>query len=590
VAAVPADRSCVAPTQQATFDVPSALFSRTDHDPPVAANRGSVVHPTDRRRFDVLFHHVIAKALTDHDVDTVFGLMGDGNLYMMESFVRTQGKTFVPVTHEANSVLAALGYARVTGRLGVASVTHGPALTNTVTALVEGSRARLPVVLVAGETAATDRHHSQNIEQRAVVEATGAGFEPVRSPDTVCQDLAIAVRRAHVERRPIVLDVPIEFQWQETEYVAVEPWVPPAPAAPHPDALDAALGVIASARRPVVLAGSGAASPAAGDALRALAQRIGAPVATTLLARDLFRGDPHDLGVFGTLSHEIALKTISDADCVLTFGAALTRNTTAEGSLLDGKAVVQIDDDPSAFGRFRTPTVAVLADAAEAAEQFTRQLEAAGVPTTGFASQALAEALAARTEGGYRDASTDTTVDLRTAAIRLDKALPRDRVVVSDAGRFLYDCYTALHVEVPTDYVHMVAFGSIGLGIGGAIGAATGSGKPTLLIAGDGGWMMNGFNEFVTAVHQGLDLVVAVFNDGAYGAEYVQFVRKGMDPTPSVHAWPDLAPVAESLGGTGYTVRSLADLDTALAALPQRRGPVLLDIKLDPAVVGVQRG
>src|SRR5690606_36221543 len=112
----------------------------------------------------------------------------------------------------------AQGWARVAGKVGVAAVTHGPGLTNTVTALVEGVKAGTPMVLLVGDTPATDREHAQNINQSALVAATGAGFEQLRSPETVAEDLARVFYRAHVEHRPIVLNMPVEFQWQEIEY------------------------------------------------------------------------------------------------------------------------------------------------------------------------------------------------------------------------------------------------------------------------------------------------------------------------------------------------------------------------------------
>jgi thiamine pyrophosphate-dependent acetolactate synthase large subunit-like protein len=126
-------------------------------------------------------------------------------------------------------------------------------------------------------------------------------------------------------------------------------------------------------------------------------------------------------------------------------------------------------------------------------------------------------------------------------------------------------------------------FASIGLGTGTAVGAAVGTpDRPTVLICGDGGFMMDGVAEFNSAVRHGVDLIVVLLNDGAYGAEHIQFTMRDMDPVVTTFDWPDFAPVADALGGTGYTVRNAADLDLALAALPSRTGPVLIDIKIDP--------
>ena len=146
------------------------------------------------------FYQSVARAASDHGVDTMFGLMGDANLFMVDSFVRDCGGRFVPAAHEGSSVLMALAYSHVAGRVGVATVTHGPALTNCVTALTEGVRGHIPMVLLAGDTPVANPRHLQGIDQRELVKATGAGFEQVRTPDTVGMDFARAFYRAQVER------------------------------------------------------------------------------------------------------------------------------------------------------------------------------------------------------------------------------------------------------------------------------------------------------------------------------------------------------------------------------------------------------
>jgi thiamine pyrophosphate-dependent acetolactate synthase large subunit-like protein len=534
----------------------------------------------------MLFQDAMAAGLTDHGIDTVFGLIGDGNLFVMDSFARRGGTTYVDVAHEATAVEAASGYAQVTGRLGVATVTHGPALTNTVTALADAVRARVPLLLLAGDTRPDDNHHLQKIAQREVVLAAGAGFEQLRAPQTLAEDVATAVRRAHAERRPVVLNMPVNFQWAETDYVpSPSRLVPRTGTRPSDHALDSALGIIASAKRPVVLAGRGAIAPTARKALLRLAARIGAPLTTTLKARDLFRGEPHDLGICGSLAHDVALSTLTAADCVIAFGASLNRFTTSEGWLVDGRRLVQVDDDVESLGRYVPPDAGVVSDAATAAEEFVVQLEEAGIPSSAFATDELAARLAER-GGPEPDRSTEHTVDIRTAVHRVEAAVSPDRTVVTDSGRFIHAAWPVIGVEEPRHFVHTASFGSIGLGFGTAIGASFGRpDHPTLLVTGDGGFMNGGLNEFHSAVRHQLDLVVIVLNDGAYGAEHIQFVRREMDPRMSTFAWPDLGPVAEALGGRGFTVRNLPELDSALAHLPRRDRPVLIDVHLDPELV-----
>ena len=318
-----------------------------------------------------------------------------------------------------------------------------------------------------------------------------------------------------------------------------------------------------------------------------LAGRIGAPLATTLRARDLFHGEPHDLGVVGTLSHEVAADVVDSADCIIAFGAGLNKWTTAEGSVLAGKGVVHVDSDPASLARFQTTHADVLGDVSATADAIIGLLDEAEIPSTGFASDDLATRLAQRRPDAFTDLSTEGAVDLRTAMIRLDEAFPRDRALVFDGGRWIFNAFKLFHVEHPRNYVHTVNFGAIGMGMGNAIGAAVGSGLPTLLCTGDGGFMLGGLAEFNTAVRHGLDLVVVVFNDMAYGAEHIQFRNKNMDPALSTFEWPEFADVATALGGTGHTVRNLSDLDVALKVIEARDRPVLIDIKIDPDKVSL---
>lgn len=537
----------------------------------------------------MIFHQLVAKALREHGVEVLFGVLGDANLFCADAFVRSCGGQFVSTAHEAGAVLAANGYARTTEKLGVATVTHGPALTNSMTAMVESVRDRTPLLVVAGDTPVADRWNLQHIPQRDVVRSAGAGFVQVRTPDTIHEDLDTAVRRAHAERRPVVLNVPAEFQWSESASVRSTTQSRPIvrSGTPATEAMDIAAGIVASSNRPVVLAGRGATRPDAREALLRLADRIGAPVATTLRARDLFRSHPHEVGIFGTLTDEAGLEVLQASDCVIAVGASLNEWTTANGSLLEGRAVVQVDTDATALGAYRPVDAPVVGDAASFADAMVEFLDLADVPASAFASPEMASRLAALRHGGP-GSSGDATADMDLAAAmhRIEAAFPRDRALVIDAGRFIFTALQVFRVPEPGRYVHTANFGSIGLGMGNAIGAAIGTGRPVLHVTGDGGFMMGGIAEFNTAVRHGLDIVVIVVNDGAYGAEHVQFRRREMDPSIATFAWPDLADVARSLGGGGHSVEDLDGLDRALGALPGRKGPVLIDLRVDPDSVG----
>lgn len=522
----------------------------------------------------------IARAASDHGVDTMFGLMGDANLFMVDSFVRDCGGRFVPAAHEGSSVLMALAYAHVAGKVGVATVTHGPALTNCVTALTEGARGHIPMVLMAGDTPVSNPRHLQGIDQRELVKATGAGFEQVRAPDTVGMDVARAFYRAQVERRPIVLNMPADFMWQEVDHKAevLDVFTAPGGVA-EGNILDQAIGMIASARRPLILAGAGAVT--AREQLIRLADRLEAPLATTLKAKGLFNGHPYNIDIFGTLSTPAAYDLIAQADCIVCFGTGLHDFTTDRGKLMKGKRIIQVDIEPTAIGGGLHPDAALLADAGLTAETIVYWLDEAEIPASGFTRELDIKLLTAHPAGTGKAA--EGCVNYVHSLERLEQALPSDRVLVTDGGRFMTEVWCRISAPDPRSFVVTANFGSIGLGLQEAIGAGLAApGRPVVLFSGDGGFMMGGINEFNTAVRLGLDLIVIVANDSAYGAEHIQFLDRKMDPSLTEFHWPSFAGIARSLGGQGIEVHSDAELETALAAIETRDRPLLIELRLDP--------
>jgi acetolactate synthase-1/2/3 large subunit len=525
----------------------------------------------------------VANAFRDADVDTMFGVMGDGNMFYLGAF-KDSGGRYIGAVDEGGALSMADGFARLQG-LGVASVTHGPGAANTINALIEAVRANSPLVLITSTTPGR-RGQNQQISLEELLTPTGAEYHRVLAVDHVVDDVSMVLARVASSRRPIVLDIPIDLQMLDVDYQPSRLKRHARVAAPPvDDDLDVALGIIASARRPLILAGRGAVLAEAGPALVRLADAIGAPLATTASAKGLFRGHPYNLGLMGDCGVPWAVGEMAQADCVVAFGAGLNVHTTADKGMLDGRTVVHVDTDASAIGRHAAVDAAVVGDARATAEMMVRQIEEAGVKATRFREDRLGAGVLDRDHSlDYQDQSGSAFMDARTALISLERLLPEDRVVVTDGGRFIVPTWRYLHASHARDFIHTMAWQSIGLANATAIGAAAASpGRLTVCIAGDGGAMM-GLIEFSTAVRHDLPYALIVINDGAYGVEYTKFQDYGFDPKYSLYDWPELADVARSLGGAGHTVRTHTDLETAVAGLSNLTRPTLIDIKVDPAV------
>jgi acetolactate synthase I/II/III large subunit len=526
----------------------------------------------------------VAAAVSHAGVDTMFGLIGDANLFMVNAFVEQHGGRYVSAVHEASAVMMAHGYSARSGRLGVATVTQGPGLSNTATALIEAVRSSTPLILITGDTAPGNRLNQQTLDQEPFVRATGAGYVLVERPAEAAGAVRRAIATALGESRPVVVNCPTEYQWDVVEFTDA-PVTISRPAIPEPtdDQLDAAVGVIASAQRPLVLAGRGVVASGARDAILDFARRIGAPLATTLRARGLYRADEGSIGVMGTLAADRGSQVITDADCVIAFGASLNTWTTARNTLLEGKAVVHVDSNVAHLGRNVAVAAAVPGDAASVAATFTAWLDEAEVPASSFRDRATAGLTEADL---FAVAKPSATVTLASALSQIASALPAQRTVVFDGGRFLGEAFAYVHSPDVARQVLTTSFGAVGLGMGAAIGAACAAQEePTLFITGDGGFMMNGLAELQSAIRQDIPLVVVICNDGSYGAEFDQYVNKGIKTDLSLFAWPSFPAVAQAMGAEGHLVETSDQLPPALAAVRATGRTVLIDVRIGAADV-----
>jgi len=335
-------------------------------------------------------------------------------------------------------------------------------------------------------------------------------------------------------------------------------------------------------RRPVFVAGRGARSPAARDALEALAERCGALPATSAVARGLFHGNPWSLDVPGGFASPLAAELIGGADVIVGWGCALNMWTMRHGALIGaGTTVVQVDDDPSALGAHRELHLGITGDVARTARHV---LAAFGGPRQGLRTPDVAEALATRLRWRdlpYEDTSTRDRIDPRTLSIALDDILPAERVVGVDSGNFIGHPSMFLSVPDQDGFCFTQAYQSIGLGLATAIGAALA--RPDRLpvaALGDGGALM-GAADLDTVRRLGLPMAVVVYNDDAYGAEVHHFGPDG-HPLDTVEFPPtDIAAVARGYGFEAVTVRTRTDLKAVedWVAGP-RSAPLLIDAKV----------
>jgi thiamine pyrophosphate-dependent acetolactate synthase large subunit-like protein len=535
--------------------------------------------------------------------EAVFGVVGSGNFHITNALI-AGGARFVAARHEGGATVMADAWARTAGRPGIVSVHQGPGLTNAMTGIAEAAKSRTPLLVLAAE--APEIRSNFHVDVAGLAAAVGAETDRLYSPASALADAHRAYQTA-LGRRTVVLALPLNVQaaaWQAGSAQAGSAQAGSAQAAPRcyppgpaPEAVTAVAAVLRGAERPVFIAGRGARGPgvragsrvSARGELERLADACGALLATSAVAKGLFRGNPWDLDVSGGFASPLAAELITRADVIIGWGCSLNMWTMRHGKLIGtGTTLIQVDDDASALGAHRPVHLGVLGDVAETARAVADALadgpEAGTRGARGYRSAELRERIAREVrwrDVPFADESDGQRIDPRTLSRALDDLLPAERTVAVDSGNFMG--YPSMYLSVPDEagFCFTQAFQSIGLGLASAIGAAVARPERLAVAAlGDGGALM-GVSELETVVRLGIPMVVVVYDDEAYGAEVHHFGPDG-DPLDTVRFPPaDIAAIGRGFGFEGITVREVGDLGAVRGWLEgPRERPLLIDAKV----------
>src|SRR5215467_566812 len=489
---------------------------------------------SDNQVFDVL-----AQAFAAEGTNTMFTLMGDANMYWSASMADNQKVRLIHARHEHCCVAMADAYARATGKVGVGSVTCGPGYTQIMTALAMAARGNAPVVVFAGDAPIGASWYIQSIDQAPLALATGAHFVPIRTIDRALDCVREAFYVARADRKPVVLSV------------------------------------------------RGAMWSGAKGALEALAQESGALLATTLLGKGLFDGNPFALDIAGTFATDLGRELFAESDLVIAAGAGLGHYTTEGGYLFPNAKVVRIDTQPRGLWQgLRTADLHVQADAKATAEAIVNRLKEKGISRRGWRSNEIAARIAATAENPDPKPYTPSpgTLDPRQVVKELDAAVPKDWDIIVAGGHCFSFAMTHLRGRPAGKYHIPIDFGAIGSGLPAAIGvsAARNNGK-VLLIDGDGSLYQH-IQELETVQRHGIKLLICIINDGGYGAETHKFRAHGIDPMHATHGRGDLAQVARGFGLNGTKVMSLGQFERLFRDHQAQEHASLWDVHVDDLI------
>ena len=562
---------------------------------------------------------VVHRTLVDAGVEHVFGVVSVHNLPIYDAINRGGKITAVAVRHEQAAVHAADGYARATGKLGVALTSTGPGAANAVAGLYEAGFASSPVLMITGQidTPYLGKgrgflHEAEN--QAAMLAAVSRRVESVHLGRQIAPALAAVIEDIRTGRpQPGCVEIPIDLQFaavaeEDPAAGTGESWraglrAAPAPLQPAAAAVREAATLLAGAQRPLIIAGggvlrSGGAGRSGGAApeLRALAERLQAPVLLSANGRGAL-SDDHPLCLGALLYHPEIRALREAADVVLAVGTRMQVGPEARNyAPLSGK-LIHVDADAGVIGRVHPPAVALVADAAAGLAALTAELAGDATAHAGQAAKhqpalgAREERAAERAEWTARAAAARRTVQERLRALigpdhaaimdLLRDGASRDAIMVRDSTvpAYLW-ANQLLPILVPRTSMHPTS-GAIGPGLPLALGAAIATGRRTVLIAGDGGFMLH-VGELAAAVQYRLPITICLFNDRGYGIlRRVQAARFAGRTFAVDLETPDFPALARSMGAAAHAVGSVEQFAAAYTAALDSDGPVLLDIDLN---------
>ncbi len=487
------------------------------------------------------------EALERLGVELAFGLPGVHNLAIWKALAGS-GIRLVGVRHEQTAVYAADGYARATGRLGVALVTTGPGAANTLAATGEAMASGSPVLVIATDIPVALRRPGV---YRGVLHETRdqpAMFAPVTKWAATVGDIGNAVLGAGqlaltAPTGPVYVGVPTDLLAMSTLPLAVEE---PAVAASVPD-VGAAVELLAGAERPLIWAGGGALRAGAGEAVGELALKLSAPVITTYMSRGLIPPD-HPCAAPGPV-HAPEVGALWDgADVVLAIGTDFDGMMTQNWAMPRPPRLVAVNVDPDDANKNYAADLTLVGDAR-------------------VVTELLVERVAPRAAVGMP--AIEVPIDDPEAARFLDvmeRVLPDDALVVADMCIPGYWLGGYRRVPAPRKLAYPVGWGTLGFGFPASIGSALAGVGPAVCVCGDGGFLY-ACGELATVAQEGVSLTVVLVDDGGYGMLRYDQLRKGDEPFGVDLVRPDFAALAASFGVGAVTVDGFGDeFEQALAA------------------------
>ena len=524
---------------------------------------------------------ILVRTLIEQGCDTVFGYPGGQILNVYDSLYTHQDQIHHILTaHEQGATHAADGYARTTGKVGVVISTSGPGATNLVTGIATAYLDSIPMVAICGNVPTTQIGTDSFQE----LDITGVTLPITKHNYFVgsVEHLADTIREAFVLAKsgrpgPVLVDVPKDVQIAKWEYETQPPVEKKPPHAAKDIRITEAAKWINAAKRPYIYFGGGVIAANAQEEMLALAEKIDAPIGCSLMGLSGIPTDhPRFLGMQGMHGHYASSMSMHHADLIISLGVRFNDRVTGNREKFAKSAkIVHIDVDGSELSKTVHANCGLRGDVKLTLQKLIPLLQEGRKP------EWTAEVAAfQKEENKFMDNREGLTP--RNAILTLNKHLGENTAVATDVGQHQMWSAQNLNFKTPRRFASSGGLGTMGFGLGAAIGAAYGTRERSVLVTGDGSFGMC-LNELATAVTYNVPVVILLMNNGVLGMVrqwQTLFFDKHYSNTV-LNRKTDFTALAKAFGADGEAVSSVEELDAALTKAFSQDGPYLIDCRID---------
>ena len=525
---------------------------------------------------------ILVETLIEQGTEVVFGYPGGQVLNIYDSlYLKSDRIKHIITAHEQGAAHAADGYARATGKVGVVIATSGPGATNLVTGLATAMLDSVPMVAITGNVPCNllGRDSFQEVDIVGItIPVTKHNFMVTKT-----EDLADTVREAFKVAKsgrpgPVLVDIPKDIQIKTADYEPVPVVTPFEMPKADEELIEKAAEMIAESKKPYIYCGGGVIAAGAEAELAALSEKIDAPVGCSIMGITAIpNSNPRKLGMTGMHGHYVASKAKNDADLVITLGARFSDRATGNvGKFCTGAKIIHIDVDAAELGKNVTVDLGIQGDVKDALARIIAKAEEKKNPAWWEEIAKIKEFVA------QNEAKQIGTLTPYEVIETVNSYLESDSPVATDVGQHQMWTAQKYRFEKTRTFMTSGGLGTMGYGMGGAIGACVATGKRTVLFTGDGSFGMN-LNELATAVSQKLPLIIVVLNNGVLGMVrqwQAAFYNRHFSET-TLERKTDFAALARAFGASGFTVETADELNMAMKMAVKNGGPVLIDCVID---------